>query len=95
MAICHRNGDSRSCGALTVVSGQDFVKVDGQLWAVNGDPNSHDGGGLITSHSWLKIGGIGVIVVGDSADPDALCPVPGGPHCAPSASSGDDLINVL
>ena len=94
MAICHRNGDSRSCGALTEVSGQDFVKVDGQLWSVDGDPNDHKDGNLKTSHSWLKIAGKGIIVVGDNASPDLLC-IPPNPHCNPSASSGDSLINVL
>ena len=95
MAICHRNGDSRACGASTVVSGQDFVTVDGELWSVNGDPNDHGDGNLATSHSWLKINGIGIIVVGDGAAADNLCIPLGGAHCAPSASSGDSLINVL
>jgi hypothetical protein len=94
MAICHRNGDARACGATTVVSGQDFVKVDGQLWAVNGDPNTDGDGNLITSHSWLRINGKGIIVNGDSANPDDICFIAGGAHCNPSASSGDDLINV-
>ena len=95
MAISHRDGDSRTCGATTIVGGQDFVTVDGKLWAVDGDINSDGDGGLITSHSWLTIAGKGIIVVGDSADPDDLCPIPGGPHCNPASSSGDDLINVL
>ena len=72
-----------------------YFKVDGKLWAVNGDVNSDGDGGLITSHSWLTIAGKGIIVVGDSANPDDLCPVPGGPHCNPASSSGDDLIKVL
>jgi uncharacterized Zn-binding protein involved in type VI secretion len=94
MAIAHRQDDSRACGATTIVTGQDFVKVDGKLWAVNGDPDTHGGGGLITSHGWLTIGGKGIIVVGDNAAGDSLCPIPGGAHCNPSATSGDSLINV-
>lgn len=94
MAICHRNGDSRACGAATVVQGQNFLSVDGQLWSVDGDPDSHGGGALHTTHSWLTINGKGIIVVGDSASPDNLCPFPGGAHCAPSATSGDSLIDV-
>jgi uncharacterized Zn-binding protein involved in type VI secretion len=94
MAICHRNGDARACGATTVVSGQDFVKVDGELWSVNGDPNTDGDGNLITSHSWLRINGKGIIVLGDSANPDDICLIAGGAHCNPSASSGDGLINV-
>jgi uncharacterized Zn-binding protein involved in type VI secretion len=92
MAYSHRNGDSRECGATTIVSGQDFVKVDGQLWAVDGDPNTDGGGGLITSHSWLIINGKGIIVNGDGAAPDSLCPLP--PHCDPAAVGYDDLISI-
>jgi hypothetical protein len=94
MAYCHRNGDSRACGASTSVTGQNFVKVDGQLWSVKGDPNSHGGGALSTSHSWLTIAGKGIIVKGDSAAADSLCLPLGGAHCGPSATGFDDLINV-
>jgi uncharacterized Zn-binding protein involved in type VI secretion len=87
-AISHRNGDSRNCGATTVVRSQSFVTVDGQLWAVNGDPNTHGDGDLITSNPWLTISGLGVIVVGDSADPDDAG------HADPAAVSGDGLIVV-
>ena len=92
MAYSHREGDTRICGATTVHQGQDFVKVDGQLWAVNGDPNTDGGGGLNTSHNWLTINGKGIIVNGDSADADSLCPIP--PHCNPAATGYDDLITV-
>ena len=40
MAYCHRDGDSRSCGATTIVSGQNFVFVDSHLWSVDGDGNT-------------------------------------------------------
>ena len=36
----------RACGATTVVTGQDTVKVNGQFWAVEGDKNSHEEGPL-------------------------------------------------
>jgi uncharacterized Zn-binding protein involved in type VI secretion len=94
MAYCHRDGDSRSCGATTIVSGQNFVFVDSHLWSVDGDGNTDGGGALNTSHSWLTIAGKGIIVAGDGAAPDSLCPIPGGPHCAPNAVGFDDLINV-
>lgn len=90
----HRHGDQRSCGATTVVSGQSFVTVDGQLWAVENDQNTHGGGGLIASKTYIKIGGKSVIVVNDSANQDNLCPSLGGEHCNPKASSGSNLINV-
>lgn len=89
MPASHRNGDSRACGAATIVSGQSTVFVNSQLWSVAGDPNSHGGGPLSNGLApTVFIGGIGVIVVGDSAGPDALCIPLGGPHCAPNAASG-------
>jgi uncharacterized Zn-binding protein involved in type VI secretion len=94
MAYCHRHGDSRACGATTIVTGQNFVKINGKLWSVAGDGNTDGGGALSTSHSWLTIDGKGIIVAGDSAAPDSLCPIPGGAHCAPSAVGFDNSINV-
>jgi len=92
MGYSHRQTDTRVCGATTIVSGQDFVTIDGQLWAVDGDPNTDGGGGLIHSQSFVTIGGIPIILAGDSANPDDLCPVP--PHCGPSAVGFDDLVEV-
>lgn len=57
----HTHGQMRACSALTTVIGQFHVYVDGQLWAVDGDPNSHGLGNLKTSTSWLKINGKGII----------------------------------
>jgi uncharacterized Zn-binding protein involved in type VI secretion len=94
MSYSHRHGDSRACGATTVVSGQNFVQVEGKLWSVNGDPNTHGGGALNTSNDWLTISGKGIIVNGDSAAADALCPIVGGAHCAPSATGFSNLIEV-
>ena len=94
MTISHRNSDSRACGATTIVNGQDFVKVDGQLWAVVGDPNSHGSGALNNSQDYIKISGKLVILLGDSAAPDSLCIPLGGAHCSPLATSGSSLVNV-
>jgi uncharacterized Zn-binding protein involved in type VI secretion len=91
---CHRNNDARECGAKTVVTGQDFVKVDGELWAVDQDKEDHGNGGLITSHDWLKINGKGVIVKDDSASADQKCESEGGNHCNPKAQGFDDMIDV-
>lgn len=75
------------------MTGQDFVTINGKLWAVDRDPNSHGDGKLITTNGWLTIDGKGIIVVGDHADPDDLCPV--APiHCDPYASSGDGMVTV-
>ena len=42
----HRDGDLRACGATTIVEGQSSVYVNGKLWAVDNDPNSHGAGNL-------------------------------------------------
>jgi hypothetical protein len=46
MARAHRHGDLRNCGATTIVVGQSTVFVNGKLWAVDGDPNTHGNGNL-------------------------------------------------
>jgi uncharacterized Zn-binding protein involved in type VI secretion len=84
----HRQDDSRSCGATTVVSGQTTVFAGGKLVAVNGDQNSDGGGDLIAATKNVFINGKKVVNVGDSASADDLCPTAGGDHCAPAASSG-------
>lgn len=94
MTEAHVNGQLRSCGATTIVSGQNFVKVDGQLWAVENDQNSHGSGQLIASKTYVKIGGKSVIIKGDSAQQDALCPSLGGEHCNPKAQEGKSFIKV-
>jgi uncharacterized Zn-binding protein involved in type VI secretion len=92
--ISHRNGDARACGASTVVVGQDFVFIDDQLWAVLDDPDSHGDGGLINSQDFVFINDKPIILVGDSANPDDLCPIDMGPHCQPSAVSGSPTVFV-
>ena len=47
MPFAHRDKDSRDCGASTIVSNQKTTKVNGKLWAVEGDPNDHGNGALI------------------------------------------------
>lgn len=62
MSQAHREGDNRACGAKTVVVGQKNVFVNGKLWAVEDDPNTHTAGGLIASGSTVFINGKKVIV---------------------------------
>ena len=70
----HRHGDSRDCGAKTVVVGQSTVFVNGRLWAVLNDPNTHGNGELINTGTTVFIEGKPVIVVSpDPAKPDRLC----------------------
>jgi uncharacterized Zn-binding protein involved in type VI secretion len=77
MPGAHRHNDSRFCGATTISSGT--VRVNGRAWAVEGDPNTHGGGELISVYgSTVRIGGKKVIcAVGDKAGGDnALHPIP-------------------
>ncbi len=70
----HTHGMKRVCGATTVVIGQKTVFVNGKLWAVRGDPNSHGDGQLINTGTTVFIAGIPVIVHSpDPAVPDDLC----------------------
>ena len=90
----HRQDDSRSCGATTIVSGQSTVFAGGKLVSVDQDLNSHGGGALSAATKNVFINGKMVVNVGDSAAADDLCPTAGGSHCAPNASSGLGTIQV-
>lgn len=94
MVYAHKHGDQRKCGATTVVSGQSFVTIGGQLWAVENDQNTHGAGGLIASKTYITIGGKKIIVHDDSANPDNLCPSAGGDHCNPKAVSLSGFVEV-
>ena len=88
MPGAHRHGDSRYCGATTIATNAG-VYVNGKLWAVNDDPNTHGAGNLKSVvGSTVMVGGKRVIVaVGDQAGPDnALHPVP---PTDPSTASSD------
>ena len=58
----HRDGDARVCGASTVVTGQSTVFVNGKLWAVDNDPNSHGGGELAPVDAGVYVEGKPVVV---------------------------------
>ena len=77
-AFVHRQGDSRSCGASTVTKIAN-VRVNNLAISTDGDTNTHGGGGLIAGQTVgsVRAGGIPVILNGDNANPDALCPIPG------------------
>lgn len=78
MADAHRHNDTRFCGATTVVSGQSTVFVNGLLWAVEGDENTHGNGNLVSiMGNTVKINGKKVIVaIGDTAAADNLGHIP-------------------
>ena len=85
MPPVHRDTDVRSCGALTISSQSKNVYVNGLLWAIEGDTETHGDGQLIASVKNIFIGGKRIIIKGDSAAPDDVCPVAGGAHCDPIA----------
>lgn len=92
MPGAHREHDKRVCDAETIVEGQSTVFVNGRLWSVDRDPNDHTDGNLIPGLGGeVYISGKRVIVLGDHADPDALCFLEGPPHCDPYTveASGD------
>lgn len=82
----HRHGDSRNCGASTIVIGQSNVFINGKLCSVEGDINTHQNGQLIASHSSVKINNKSIIIVGDISQLDNLG------HIS-IASSGYNLFN--
>ena len=64
-----------------------------ELWAVNGDQNSHGGGQLIADNpQTVFVNGIPVIEHGDPAAPDSLCPA--APHCSPDTAEGSGTVFV-
>lgn len=90
----HRESDSRSCGASTVVAGQSSVYANDLLVSVDGDPNSHGGGVLVAATNQVFVEDKLVVNVGDTAGADSLCPDPGGEHCSPDATSGSSNVYV-
>jgi len=91
----HRYGDSRTCGATTVVSGQNNVYVNGNLWSVRSDPNSHGSGALWAELAkGVYINNKRVNLDTDGADPDNLCPVLDSQHCSPYANEGSPDVYV-
>jgi hypothetical protein len=94
MPEIHRHGDSRACGATTVVTGQSNVYADGKLVAVDGDANTDGNGNLVAASNEVYINSKKVVINGNSAGPDGLCIPIGAAHCAPNASSGSSTVSV-
>jgi uncharacterized Zn-binding protein involved in type VI secretion len=64
-----------------------------ELWAVEGDPNTHGGGDLIAENPrTVFVENIEVIEHQDPAQPDNLCP--GGSHCNPATANGSSTVFV-
>lgn len=83
----HRDTDLRVCGATTVVIEQSSVYVNGKLWAVDGDPNSHgDGILLATLANEVYINNKKVCLDTELANADDLCN--SNDHCDPFVTEG-------
>lgn len=66
-----------------------------ELWAVEGDPNTHGGGDLIAANPrTVFVENIEVIEHQDPANPDSLCIPVGGPHCNPATADGSSTVFV-
>tara|TARA_B100001057_G_C22435568_1_gene789145 strand:+ start:117 stop:416 length:300 start_codon:yes stop_codon:yes gene_type:complete len=91
----HRLGDSRSCGATTVTRVTN-VRVNNRPISVDRDTNTHGAGHLNASETVGKVraNSIPVILISDTASPDNLCPIPGGNHCSPNASSASPNVRA-
>jgi len=61
----HRNTDSRACGASTVTAQSKNVYVNGLLWSINGDPNSHGDGNLSAATKNVYVNGLLWSINGD------------------------------
>lgn len=65
-----------------------------ELWAVAGDQNTDIGGALIASVTNVFINNKAVIIFGDAAQQDQLCPTAGGLHCSPGAKGKSSKVFV-
>ena len=93
MPALHRDTDSRACGAVTNAACNN-VFTNNLLSSVDGNPNSHGGSNLNARNPNVYIGNILVVINGNHASPDSLCPIPGGPHCTPRATSGSPNVYI-
>jgi hypothetical protein len=98
MPAIHRNNDPRSCGATTIVEGQNLerpVYANTHLVSVDGDPNTHGGGALNAANNNVYINNKLVVNhTPENAAPDDLCPPLGGDHCAPVTAGGSPDVFV-
>lgn len=87
----HRHGDTRVCGATTV-STATSVYVNGNLVALDNDPNSHGAGNLIAAVNGVYAEGKLIVGHPNEASADNLCPIP--PHCEPDTNEGSTTVFV-
>lgn len=87
----------RTSGDKTKVIGQDFVKLNGHLIAIendHSDDSSPGYGDLISEvQDFVTINGKKIIVLGDKATPDVACPF-NAVHCTPYPAEGSDTMSI-
>lgn len=88
----HRHTDSRICGASTKVTGQSDVFVNNLLASVDRDPNTHSAGNLKAQNPNVYINNKLVVIKGNPASPDGLCP--GAGHCCPTATGASPNVFI-
>lgn len=85
MSLVHRDKDARVCGAKTVTTAT-TVYIEGQLVALDDDPNTHGDGNIIaTGYTNVYMESKKVAVKGDNAKGDNA--THSNPYCTGSASN--------
>jgi hypothetical protein len=93
----HRDTDGRSCGAETNVVGNTTVFANSKLVSVDGDPNTHGGGGLNAACNQVYVHSKMVVNHSpDGAAADLLCSpfFPTHSHCSPKTAQGSGDVFV-
>ena len=93
MPGAHRNNDLRYCGAKTIVETQTTVFVNNELWAVEGDPNTHGEGRLYAFYGAKNVYVENKLIIcapGDKAHEDEEGHI--SPQVDPSTASSDTIV---
>jgi len=64
------------------------------LISVENDTDSAGGGNIQATQHTVFVNNKAVIIIGDSASPDSLCPTQNGTHCNPKSKVGSSSVFV-
>lgn len=87
LAIIHRAGDTRTCGAITIAS-QSKLTIGSQAAALVGDLETHSLGAFNSNGRNITFGGKSLIGVGDTAVAD------GSGHTNTQAATGFSKMTI-
>lgn len=93
MPRAHRDGDTRYCTAVTIVTNQSTVFVNNKLWSVEGDGCSHGGGPLKAKFPPKNIQVENILVIVSPSGDTASAPDRAG-HPPAGGGGGDDPANA-